>query len=115
MIFTLYHNPKCGTSRKVLAALQASGAAVNIVEYLKIGWTKPQLQDLIHKSGRDGWAFLRKKEKLVAQLGIDQANISEAQLIDYMVLHPILVERPIAVKGDQVLLARPAEKIQEWL
>ena len=113
MPVTIYHNPKCSTSRKTLALLQEKGVAPKIVEYLKTPYTAVQLKTLLKQMGMSAKALARKKEAAAA--GVDLSSISEDALIAKMVEHPILVERPIVVSGNKAALGRPPEKVLEVL
>lgn len=112
---TIYHNPKCSTSRQVLEMIEASGAKPVVVEYLKAGWTKPQLKQLFADAGLTARQALRTKAKEAEELGLLDPKISEAKLIDAMVEHPVLVERPFVVSAKGTLLARPKERVREIL
>jgi arsenate reductase len=110
---TIYHNPMCGTSRNTLAALQDSGADLTIVEYLKSPPSKEELRRLYRDAGispRDG---LRAKEPLAKQL--DLLNADDETILDAMMKHPILIERPLVETDKGVRLARPSEKVREIL
>lgn len=115
----VHHNPGCGTSRKVIAAVREAGLEPVIIEYLKTGWTRGQLQALFAVAGRGARDFLRDKEALVEELGLAtpaaDAAEDEARLLDAMVAHPILVNRPIVASPSGVALCRPAELVQELL
>ena len=108
---TLFHNPKCGTSRNVLAMIQATGAEPNVVEYLKTGWTREQLADLLARAKATPRDWLRAKGTPAAELGLlDPATTDEA-ILAAMVAEPILVERPIVVTPKGVALCRPSERV----
>jgi|SRR5580704_1595277 arsenate reductase len=109
MPVTIYHNPRCNTSRKTLALLRDKGVEPEIVEYLKTPYTAAQLKGLLAQMKMSAHALLRKKE--AAGVGIDPAKMSEEQLIAAMVKHPILVERPIVVSGGKAALGRPPEAV----
>jgi arsenate reductase (glutaredoxin) len=108
---TIFHNPKCGTSRTVLAALRDAGRDPVVVEYLKTGWTKPQLEGLLKAMKASPRDILRAKEPAAAGL----AGASDAAILAAMVADPILVERPIVVTPKGTTLCRPAEKVQALL
>lgn len=112
---TIYHNPKCSTSRQVLEMIEASGAKANVVEYLKAGWTKPQLKKLFAAAGLTARQALRAKAAEAEELGLLDPKVSDAKLIDAMVAHPVLVERPFVVGAKGTLLARPKERVREIL
>lgn len=109
---TIYHNPKCSTSRQVLEMIEASGREPEVVDYLKTGWTKAQLKDLFAKAGLTPREAMRKKA--ADELGIDP-KLSDAKILDAMVENPVLVERPIVVTPKGVRLCRPKEKVHEIL
>ena len=110
---TIYHNPKCGTSRKALGILRDAGHGPRIIEYLKTPPTRAELTDLLKKMGLTPRQLLRKKEAPYAELGLDDPAKTDAQIIDAMLAHPILMERPIVVTGKGVRLCRPIEKLAE--
>lgn len=112
---TIYHNPKCSTSRQVLEMIEASGAKVEVIEYLKAGWTKKQLKELFAAAGLNARQALRTKAKEAEELGLLDPKVSDAKLIDAMIEHPVLVERPFVVGAKGTLLARPKERVQELL
>lgn len=115
----VHHNPNCGTSRKTLEAVRAAGIEPVVVEYLKTGWTRGQLQALLAAAGLTAREVLRSKEALVTELGLKNADpdpaADEARLLDAMVAHPVLVERPIVATPIGVALCRPADRIHELL
>ena len=108
MPVTMYHNPRCNTSRRTLALLREKGVEPEIVEYLKTPYTAAQLQRLLGLLKMPAKALVRKKE---AAAGIDPQSLSGAALIDAMVKNPIIVERPIVVSGDKAALGRPPEAV----
>jgi arsenate reductase (glutaredoxin) len=112
---TIYHNPKCSTSKQVLDMIEASGAKANVVEYLKAGWTKKQLKDLFAAAGVTPRQALRTKAKEAEELGLLDPKVSDAKLLDAMVEHPVLVERPFVSTAKRTLLARPKERVRELL
>jgi arsenate reductase (glutaredoxin) len=115
MSITIYHNPKCSTSRKVLGFLRDAGIEPEIVEYLKTPPSKTKLKELLKQMGIAPRALLRRKEKLYAELGLDDAKLSDADLIAAMAEHPILIERPITVTDKGAVLCRPPERVFEIL
>ena len=115
MTVTIFHNPACGTSRNTLAAIRESGVEPTVVEYLKAGWTKPQLQDLLGKLALRPRGILRTKGALAAELGLTDPSASDDAILDAMVAHPVLVERPIVVSPRGTVLARPSERVFEIL
>jgi arsenate reductase len=106
---TIYHNPACGTSRNTLALLRDKGVEPRVVEYLKTGWTKAQLQDLLKVLGVPARDILRVRGTQAHELGLTDPAASDAALIAAMILEPILVERPIVVTPKGAALCRPAE------
>ncbi len=112
---TIYHNPKCSTSRQVLEMIEASGAKANVIEYLKAGWTKKQLKELFAAAGVTPRQALRAKAKEAEELGLLDAKVSDAKILDAMIEHPVLVERPFVVASKGTLLARPKERVREVL
>jgi len=113
MPVTIYHNPRCNTSRKTLALLRDKGVEPEIVEYLKTPYTAAQLRTLLGQLNLPAKAILRKKEAAAA--GIDPATLSEDQLIAAMAANPIVVERPIVVSGGKAALGRPPETVLKVL
>ena len=109
MAVRIYHNPRCNTSRKTLALLREKGIQPEVVEYLKTPYTATQLKTLLGQMNLSAKAVVRKKEAAAA--GIDPDKMTEAALIDAMVKHPILVERPIVVSGNKAALGRPPENV----
>lgn len=111
MTVTIFHNPGCGTSRNTLAMIRASGVEPTIVEYKKTGWTKAQLKDLLGKLGKAPRDILRAKETLAVEMGLRDASVGDETILDAMVTHPILVERPIVLSPKGAVLARPSERV----
>jgi arsenate reductase len=112
---TIYHNPNCGTSRKVLGILQESGARPRVIEYLKTPPTRAELKDLLAKLGMTPRQLLRRRGTPFDELGLNDPAKSDEQLIDAILEHPILMERPVVVTGKGVRVCRPAEKVRELL
>jgi arsenate reductase len=112
---TIFHNPACGTSRNTVAMVEAAGYAPQIVEYLKTGWTREQLQDLAAKSGGSLRALMREKGTPAETLGLLADDVSDERLLDAMIEHPILVNRPIVVTPKGVKLCRPSELVLDLL
>jgi arsenate reductase (glutaredoxin) len=110
---TIYHNPKCSTSRKTLDLLRDNGIEPEIVLYLKTPPTRAQLVDLIADAGIDVRAAVRKRESLYTELGL--ADASDDELLDAMAEHPILIERPFVTTAKGTRLARPIESVREIL
>jgi arsenate reductase len=109
MTVTIYHNPRCNTSRKTLALLQKKGINPTVIEYLKTPPSAAELKQLLAKLGLKPRELLRKKE--AKEAGLDKPDLSDAQLIAGMVKHPIAIERPIVVKGTRAALGRPPEAV----
>lgn len=112
---TIYHNPKCSTSKQVLEMIEAAGHKPNVVEYLKTGWTKPQLKQLFADAGLTPRQALRTKAKEAEDLGLLDAKVSDAKVLAAMIEHPVLVERPIVVTPKGTRIARPKESVNELL
>lgn len=112
---TIFHNPACGTSRNVVAAVQGVGLTPDVVEYLKAGWTRDQLTDLLARMGVSPRDILREKGTPAAELGLLDHGVPDDTILDAMVAHPILVNRPIVATPQGVVLARPSERVFEVL
>jgi len=112
---TIYHNPKCGTSRNTLAMIRNSGAKPTVIEYLKTPPTREQLLALIAASGLAVREVMRSKEALFAELGLANPARSDDELIDAMIAHPILINRPIVVTPLGTRLCRPSELVLDIL
>jgi len=112
---TIYHNPKCSTSRQVLGMIEAGGHKPEVVEYMKAGWTKKQLKELFAAAGLTPRQALRTKAPEAEDLGLLDPRVSDAKLLDAMVAHPVLVERPFVVTPKGARLARPKESVREIL
>src|SRR5258707_2125929 len=115
MSVTIYHNPACGTSRNTLAMIRHSGEEPEIIEYLKNPPNRARLLDLIRAMGIPVRALLREKGTPYAELGLADPKWSDDQLIDFMLAHPILINRPIVVTPKGVRLCRPSEQVLELL
>ena len=112
---TIFHNPNCGTSRNVLAALTEAGARPKVVEYLKAGWTEAQLKGLLAAMKLKPRDILRVRGTPAEELGLTKPAATDTAILAAMVAHPILVERPIVVTPKGAALCRPAEKVQALL
>ncbi len=112
---TLYHNPRCSKSRGALELLEARGLAPTIVRYLETPPNAAELRDLLAKLGLSARQLLRTGEDEYKALNLDDAGLSEEQLIAAMVTHPRLIERPILIAGDKAVVGRPPEKVLEIL
>jgi arsenate reductase len=115
MTVTIYHNPQCGTSRNVLAMIRASGEEPVVIEYLKTPPTRERLKELIAAMGIPVRALLREKGTPYAELGLGDTKWSDDQLLDFMLTHPILINRPIVVTPKGVRLCRPSEAVLDIL
>jgi arsenate reductase len=111
----IFHNPSCGTSRNTLAMIQAAGYEPDVVDYLTTGWTRAALEQLVAEIGVPVRAILRDKGTPAAELGLLEDGISDAVLLDAMVAHPILVNRPIVATPKGTRLCRPSEAVFELL
>jgi len=111
----IFHNPACGTSRNVVAMAQAAGYAPTVVEYLKAGWSHDQLRELAGEAGLTFRQLMREKGTPAAELGLLADDATEDQILDAMVAHPILVNRPIVVTPRGVKLCRPSEVVLDLL
>jgi arsenate reductase (glutaredoxin) len=107
---TIYHNPACGTSRATLELLRSHGAEPKVVEYLKAGWTRPQLEALFKKMGVTAREALRVNGTQADELGLTDPAASDAAIIAAMVIDPILVNRPIVETPKGAALCRPADR-----
>ncbi|MDT8840177.1 arsenate reductase (glutaredoxin) [Paraburkholderia fungorum] len=115
MTVTIYHNPDCGTSRNTLAMIRNAGIEPTIIEYLKTPPSRETLVDLIERSGLSVRDVVRQKGTPYADLGLDDPLVSDDQLIDAMLEHPILINRPLVVTDQGVRLCRPSEVILDIL
>lgn len=111
MTTVIHHNPDCGTSRNVLAVIRATGTEPVIVEYLQTGWTRPQLQALFAAADLTPRDALRTSKSPAEALGLLDPAVSDDALLDAMVAHPILVNRPIVCTPKGVALCRPSEAV----
>jgi arsenate reductase len=110
MTVTIWHNPACGTSRNTLAMIRATGEEPRVVEYLKTPPSRAELADVAAKVG-GAKALLRVKGTPAAELGLDRPDASDNAILDAMVAHPILINRPVVFGPRGVVLARPSEKV----
>jgi arsenate reductase len=110
---TIYHNPDCGTSRNALAMIEAAGYAPTVIEYRKAGWTRSLLTELLAAIGAGPSDLLREKGTPAAELGLLEAG--DEAILDAMVAHPILVNRPIVVTPEGTRLCRPSELVLDLL
>lgn len=115
MSIVIYHNPACGTSRNTLAMIRRSGEEPEVIEYLKTPPSREKLKELIAAMGVPVRSLLREKGTPYKELGLDDAKWSDEELIDFMLAHPILINRPIVVTPKGVRLCRPSEVVLEIL
>lgn len=112
---TIYHNPDCGTSRNALAMIEAAEYVPSVVEYRNVGWTRSQLEELFAAMGAKPRDVLREKGTPAAALGLLESSPSDAEIIEAMLAHPILVNRPIVVTPKGTKLCRPSEAVLDLL
>ncbi|MFM0388368.1 arsenate reductase (glutaredoxin) [Paraburkholderia dipogonis] len=115
MSVTIYHNPDCGTSRNTLVMISNAGIEPDVIEYLKTSPDRKTLTDLIARAGLTVRATLRKKGTPYAELGLAETSLSDEQLLDAMMEHPILINRPFVVTPLGVRLCRPSELVLDIL
>ena len=111
----IYHNPACSTSRKVLGMIREAGAEPRIIEYLKTPPNRAELVDLLHRMGLTPRQILRRRGTPYDELGLADPAKSDDALIDAILAHPVLMERPVVVGPRGVRLCRPPERVQEVL
>ena len=112
---TIYHNPRCGTSRNTLEMMREAGVEPEVVEYLKHPPSRTRLKQLLKAAGVGVREAMRSKEPIYAELGLGDPKLSDDKLLDAMVENPILIERPIVETGKGVRLCRPADLVREIL
>ena len=112
---TIYHNPACGTSRNVLAALREAGVEPEVIEYLKTPPDRATLESILKKMGKSVRDILRKRGTPYEELGLDNPDLSDDELFAAIEKHPILIERPIVVMGAKAALCRPSETMKDLL
>ena len=115
MSVTIYHNPDCGTSRNTLAVIRQSGEEPEVIEYLKTPPSRQKLVELIAAMGMTPRDLLREKGTPYAELGLADPKWSDDEILGFMLVHPILINRPIVVSPLGVVLARPSEKVLDIL
>ena len=111
----IFHNPACGTSRNTVAMVEAAGYEPKVIEYLQAGWTHHQLRELASEAGLTFRQLMREKGTPAAELGLLDDDVAENCILDAMVEHPILVNRPIVVTPRGVKLCRPSEVVLDLL
>lgn len=115
MNVVIHHNPDCGTSRNVLALIEAAGYQPTVIEYLEEGWTRPQLLALFAAAGLTPRTALRTRRSPAEELGLLHDSVPDDDLLDAMLEHPVLVERPIVCTHRGVRLCRPSEAVLDLL
>jgi arsenate reductase (glutaredoxin) len=115
MSVTIYHNPACGTSRNTLAMIRASGVEPEVIEYLKTPPTREKLMALVANNGAGARALLREKTLPYIELGLENLSLTDDALIDAMLAHPVLINRPIVVTPKGTKLCRPSELVLDIL
>ena len=111
----LYHNPKCSKSRETKALLEERGLRPQVIEYLETPPSASELDVILKKLGMEPRQLLRTKESAYTEAGLADPRLTRAQIIEAMVAHPILIERPILVNGSRAALGRPPERVLEIL
>jgi len=114
-MIVIHHNPACGTSRNVLKIIQDAGYSPMVIDYLSDGWTKSQLLGLFAAANLTPREALRVTKSPAEELGLLEASVSDEQLLDAMLIHPVLVNRPIVCTEKGVALCRPSEKVLDLL
>ncbi len=114
-MIVIYHNPDCGTSRNVLQIIKDAGYRPVVIEYLQTGWTKAQLLGLFAAADLTPRAALRVSKSPAKELGLLEESVTDAQLLEAMVAHPVLVNRPIVCTAKGVKLCRPSEAVLDLL
>ena len=111
----IYHNPECGTSRNTLALIRNAGIEPHVIEYLKTPPSRAMLEQLIERAGISPRDLLRQKGTPFADLGLDNTDLAESELVDAMMAHPVLINRPLVVTPIGVKLCRPSETVLDIL
>jgi arsenate reductase len=112
---TIYHKPTCSTCRQAVQLLKDSGKPFKAINYYEEAFTKGQLKGLLKRAGLSPRDVLRTKEDVYQDLGLAKKTLSDDELLDLMVQHPDLIQRPIVEKGEKAILARPADTIKQLL
>lgn len=112
---TIFHNPRCGTSRNTLAIIEAAGYAPTVIDYVETGWSREQLEQLLAAMGARPADMLRAKEPEARERGLDAEGVSDAAILEAMIEAPVLVQRPIVETRKGVKLCRPSEAVFELL
>ncbi|MEW5965333.1 MAG: arsenate reductase (glutaredoxin) [Pseudomonadota bacterium] len=111
----LYHNPRCSKSRAALTLLELRGEKIEIVHYLDTPPSETELAAVLKKLAIPARALIRTKEPLYRKLGLDEPTLSERDLVRALAANPVLIERPIAIRGKRAIIGRPPEKVLELL
>lgn len=114
-MITIYHNPRCSKSRQTLELLKSKGEEVKIIEYLKTPPSFEELDGILKKLKMEPQEIVRKKEEVYEKLGLKDKSLSRSQWIEILLKNPVLIERPIVLKGSKAALGRPPEKALEIL
>ncbi|MDJ0656208.1 MAG: arsenate reductase (glutaredoxin) [Xanthomonadales bacterium] len=109
--FTIYHNPRCSKSRQTLQLIEQAGIQPEIIQYLKTPLESRELKKILKLLGMSPRELMRKKEAPYKELGLDRPEVSEKDLLQAIVDHPILLERPIVIAGEQAVIGRPPENV----
>ena len=112
---TIYHNPMCGTSRKTLEILNNEGADVTVIEYLKAPPSRDELKRVYARAGISPREGLRAKEPLAEELGLTRPDVSDDEILDAMMEHPVLIQRPLVETDKGARLCRPQEEVRQLL
>jgi len=115
MSVTIYHNPRCSKSRQTLALLRDKGFEPEVIEYLKTPPGKKELQDMLEKLGLSPRELMRKNEAVYKDKQLDDESLSDDQLMDAMIEHPVLIERPIVLANNKAAIGRPPESVLDIL
>ena len=115
MNVTIYHNPLCGTSRKALEIIRETGFEPNVVEYLKAPPTREELRQMYERAGISPREGLRAKEPIASEMGLTRPDVTDDEILDAMMEHPILINRPLVVTDKGVRLCRPQDLVREIL
>lgn len=115
MLVTIYHNAACGTSRNTLRAIREAGYEPRIIEYLVTPPTRDELKSLVERMKVSVRDIARKKEPLYSELGLDEKDVEENEMLDAMLANPILINRPIVIAGSLIRLCRPSETVKGLL
>jgi arsenate reductase len=115
MNVTIYHNPLCGTSRKTLEIVRESGVEPTVIEYLKTPPDRAELKRLYERAGISPREGLRAKEPLAEELGLTRSDVTDDEILDAMIEHPVLINRPLVVTDKGVRLCRPQDVVREIL